>query len=237
MQTRIGMEMQSEKIDQLCASLVKAQSQLKGAVKASENPFFKTNYADLESCWEAAREPLTKNGLCVIQTTDADESGDYLITTLAHLSGQWVRSKLRIVPARKDPQSIGAALTYSRRYALAAIIGLTQKDDDAESVMDRPKPSDDQKTTNTDQKFNPKLYVPYGKMKGTLIKDLSKEQIGSSLDFWRKKISQDNKPASKYLLDHLVALEDEFKKKDFADMNPQLNRSNFDETTVPTTLL
>lgn len=130
--------MKSEQIDKLATALAKAQAEIKGAVKDSANPFFKSNYADLQSVWDAIREPLTKNGLAVIQTTEA-ATPDHLelVTTLVHSSGQWVEGRFPILALKRDPQAIGSATSYARRYALAAIVGVYQTDDDAESTQDR----------------------------------------------------------------------------------------------------
>ena len=133
--------MKSEQIDQLATALAKAQGEIKGAVKDSENPFFKSSYADLASVWEAIRAPLSKYGLAVIQTTDTDEGGMYILTTLAHASGQWIDGKFHLSPKDGSAQAIGSATSYARRYALAAISGVYQVDDDAEGAMGRkPEP-------------------------------------------------------------------------------------------------
>lgn len=132
---------QSDQINELAAALAKAQGEIVGAVKDSSNPYFKSKYADLASVYGACREQLTKNNLCVIQTTDSDNTDTYVITTLAHSSGQWIQGKIKINPMKNDPQAVGAALTYYRRYALAALVGVPQIDDDAEGAMDRtPEP-------------------------------------------------------------------------------------------------
>lgn len=129
--------MQSTEIGKLAEALSKAQSEIIGAKKDSENPFFKSAYADLQSVWESIRGPLTKNNLCVIQTTEITESGVVVCTTLAHSSGQWIDSKLRLTPTKNDPQAIGSAISYGRRYQLAAITGVAQIDDDAEAAHGR----------------------------------------------------------------------------------------------------
>lgn len=123
---------------ELFTAVSKMQGELRGAIKDSRNPFYKSNYADLGSCWDAAREPLAKHGLSVIQTTESNELGDFLVTTLGHMSGESITGKYRLVPVKNDPQAIGSALTYARRYAFAAIIGLHQTDSDAEDAV-RPK--------------------------------------------------------------------------------------------------
>ena len=123
---------QSEQINELSKALSVAQSQMSFARKDSKNPFFKSSYADLSSVWDACREPLTKNGLAVIQTFDADHDGGEVIvvTTLTHSSGQWISSRLKMPLVKKDPQGLGSAITYGRRYSLAAIVGVIADEDD-----------------------------------------------------------------------------------------------------------
>ena len=129
--------MQSDSIAALAAALSKAQADITGALKDSSNPFFKSKYADLASCWDACRKQLSANGLAVIQTTDIIADNLVLITTLAHSSGEWVKSITPILMKDHSPQAQGSGITYARRYALAAIVGLAQIDDDAEAAQAR----------------------------------------------------------------------------------------------------
>ena len=129
--------MQSDNIAELAAALSKAQGEITGALKDSSNPFFKSKYADLASCWDACRKQLAANGLSVIQTTEPTEAGLMLVTTLAHSSGQWVRGSMPVLTKDASPQGQGSGITYARRYALAAIVGLAQIDDDAEAAQNR----------------------------------------------------------------------------------------------------
>lgn len=130
------MSNKSENINELAAALSKAQGQIMGAKKDSQNPFFKSNYADLASVWDAIREPLSKNGLAVIQTMEAAVGEETLLhTTLCHSSGQWIRGYLAIKAKDTSPQAQGSAITYARRYALAAIVGVAQIDDDANAAQ------------------------------------------------------------------------------------------------------
>ena len=127
--------MQSEQIDQLAAALAIAQGKITGALKDSANPFFKSRYADLASVWDACRDHLSSNGLAVIQTTETvADSSVTVVTTLAHKSGQWIRGVLTMTPKDASPQAVGSCLTYARRYALAAIVGVAQVDDDANAA-------------------------------------------------------------------------------------------------------
>ena len=131
--------MQSDSIGALAAALSKAQADITGALKDSSNPFFKSKYADLASCWDACRKQLAANNLCVIQTTDLDDLTNQTVlkTILAHSSGERVKSITPILTKDNSPQAQGSGITYARRYALAAIVGLAQVDDDAEAAQGR----------------------------------------------------------------------------------------------------
>lgn len=127
----------SESINELATALSKAQGEITGALKDSANPFFKSNYADLASCWDACRSALTKNGLAVTQFPTTDPTGSYLVTTLMHSSGQWMRSSLILKSKDDTSQAMGSAITYARRYALAATVGIAQVDDDGNQASGR----------------------------------------------------------------------------------------------------
>ncbi len=127
MEIRAGI---SEQTDKLIPSLVAAQKIVRIALKRSNNDHFKKSYADLGSVWAACREALTTNGLCVTQLTDTDGERVVLITTLLHVSGQWIRGVYPVKPVKADPQAYGSALTYARRYALASIVGVVAADED-----------------------------------------------------------------------------------------------------------
>lgn len=120
----------SNNIGKLALALAKAQGEVKTAVRDAKNPFFKHNYADLASVWDACRTPLAQNELAVIQTTEKDNGNIVLITTLVHSSGQWIRGYFKVKPVKSDPQGLGSALTYARRYALAAIVGVAPEGED-----------------------------------------------------------------------------------------------------------
>ena len=146
--------MTSESIAKIAESLSKAQGIIKGAKKDSENPFFRQSYADLASVWDACREPLSINGLSVTQTTRITEHGDpVIITTLMHSSGEWIQGELLIKPIKPDPQSVGSAITYARRYALAAIVGVAPEDDDAERAQGGHEKAEPKKAEATNYKY------------------------------------------------------------------------------------
>jgi len=136
------METQSAEIKDLVTALVKVQGKIKGAKMDSENPYFKSHYADLTSVWEACRDLLSANGLAVVQTMGGETPESVtVVTTLAHTSGQWIRGSLIMKPVKADPQGAGSAITYARRYALAAIVGVCPEDDDGAAASGTNKPT------------------------------------------------------------------------------------------------
>lgn len=136
----------SENINELATALAKAQSKIEAAPKDSANPFFKSHYADLSSVWGACRGPLTENGLAIVQTADSAEGTVDITTRLLHSSGQWIEGTLRLAPTKNDPQGFGSAITYGRRYGLAAIVGIVADEDDDGNAASAPGKKPDQKT-------------------------------------------------------------------------------------------
>lgn len=124
----------SDDIKEIAAALSKAQALIIGAVKDKTNPHFKADYADLSSVWEACRKPLTDNGLSVAQGTESEDGRVGVTTILMHSSGQWMRSTLFMRPTKDDPQGAGSCITYARRYALAAMVGVAPEDDDGNAA-------------------------------------------------------------------------------------------------------
>ena len=134
--------MQSESIANLAKALSIVQGKLTHAKKDSANPFFKSKYADLESVWDACRDLLANNGLAVAQFpgtySDLDKSMS-LTTILTHNSGEWISQEMSVPVTKPDAQGAGSALTYMRRYALAAVVGVVQADDDGNAASSPSK--------------------------------------------------------------------------------------------------
>ena len=122
----------SEQISELAAALAKAQGMMENAVMNRVNPHFKSKYADLAAIFDAARKPLSTNGLAIVQTI-----GDGVLhTRLLHTSGQWIASE-HPLPMSGKPQEIGSALTYARRYSLSALIGIAADEDDDANAAEK----------------------------------------------------------------------------------------------------
>lgn len=133
---------------QLYSALVKAQSQIKTALKDSKNPHFKSTYADLTSVMLACKDALAANDLAVLQLSRIHESGaPVLVTRIIHTSGEHIEGEFPLVcKDPNDPQKLGSAVTYARRYALSAALGITADDDDGQAASGHtpapaPKPA------------------------------------------------------------------------------------------------
>ena len=129
------MTRQSDEVNHLAAALVAFQAEMGSVPKSSVNPFFKSNYADLAACVKAATPLATTHGIAVTQHIGMG----YLTTRLWHSSGQWIEEDMELPPVKEhDPQAQGSAVTYARRYAYCAALGIVaDKDDAGEAAMKR----------------------------------------------------------------------------------------------------
>lgn len=136
----------SESINELAMALSKAQAAIRGAVEDSTNPHFRSKYASLQSYIDSAREPLSKNGLAVTQLLNdlnCEEMKMVTIeTVLMHSSGQWISSIFSVPVSKSDAQGFGSAITYARRYAFAALVGIAPIDDDGHAATEAAPKAD-----------------------------------------------------------------------------------------------
>lgn len=147
----------SDQINELAAALSKAQGEMRSATKDSANPFFRSKYADLASVKDAIREPFAKYGLSTVQFPKTEFEGSpepyewtaksgetrygvrvvcvvSVVTRILHASGQWMEDGVSTMLPTGDPQSVGSAITYLRRYALQSVAGVAADDDDGEAA-------------------------------------------------------------------------------------------------------
>lgn len=121
----------------LLAALAKARAEMPDPKKNAANPHFKNKFADLGEVMDCIETPLANNGLMVTQTL-ADPQPGVLVTTLWHVeSGEHLTSSLPLLPVKSDPQAQGSAITYARRYALKAMFGMVDVDDDGNAASGR----------------------------------------------------------------------------------------------------
>jgi hypothetical protein len=136
-----GSEMlKSDEIDKLSSSLSKLQGEITDAHKDKKG--YGYNYADLSQVLDIARPLLAKHGLSVTQLLYSEEERMGVETCLLHESGQWLSSSASMMVERSKgmslAQSAGSVITYLRRYALAAMIGICQTDNDARVEVSPP---------------------------------------------------------------------------------------------------
>lgn len=122
----------SETIAEIAVAFAKFQAAVATVNKDGENPYFKSKYATLENIIETIRKPLSDNGLSFSQFPTGENG---LTTILLHSSGQYLMASYTMKPKDNTPQGIGSAITYMRRYALSAVLGIaTEEDDDGNAA-------------------------------------------------------------------------------------------------------
>ena len=122
------------------AALAAAQMEMGKALKDSTNPAFKSKYADLASVMDACMPALNRHGIAVFQPTVDDESGRYVKTIFAHVSGETVECRVPLIVSKNDMQGYGSAVTYARRYGLMGMAGIAPEDDDGNAAAKAPPP-------------------------------------------------------------------------------------------------
>lgn len=184
----------SEEIDKLATALAKFQGSLEQPslnsevkVKTKTGGEYKFKYADLSECKRAAKQPLADNELSVCQLIEDDYS---IRTILLHSSGQWISSKVRMPSNTADAQSIGSAITYAKRYAFCAILGIVADDDEDANIANG----------NTSQKELPKKTASSNQKKELTRDHINNESAMKSISEWiyknEKKAKESNQPFS-----------------------------------------
>ena len=121
----------SDSIIKIMPDLIKAQAEMSKPVKGSDNPFFKSKYADLSTILEACQPALNAHNIAILQPVSTKEGRDVVETLLIHSSGEFIGSEVEIKASKvNDSQAFGSAVSYARRYALQSLLGLAAIDDD-----------------------------------------------------------------------------------------------------------
>jgi len=128
----------SDSVSKIIPALLKAQKLMGGATKGAANPYFKSRYADYGSVLEACKDLLNDNGIVILQPHTFHDGKNFVETTLVHESGEHITSETEVVCAKQnDPQALGSAITYARRYGLQSLLAMPAEDDDGEKAMGR----------------------------------------------------------------------------------------------------
>ena len=186
----------SESITKVAVALVAAQAELPGIVKDRQNDHFKSKYATLDTIIEQIRPVLAAHHLAILQTASSDESAKVLTvaTRLLHDSGEWIENAVVIPIAKMDPQGAGSALTYGRRYSLAALLAIAAEDDDDGNAASRP--SSGKRQSGKDQanatseptrsaapaavRIDAATHMPIGKRKGKPYSEFTKDDLNAA---------------------------------------------------------
>ena len=181
----------SNDIKELAAALAKAQGAMKPAAQSGKNPHFKSTFATLQDVWEAATPALHENGLSVVQSTEAqDDAGLTVVTMLLHASGQWMRGEVRIPLAKADAQAVGSAISYGRRYGLAAMLGIVADEDDDGNAATAAAPARREAPPRQDlprRSSSPADRVmPFGRNKGKRLADIADDDLHNAIEWCRE---------------------------------------------------
>ncbi len=131
---------QSQDITELASAMASFQAEMSPVGKSANNPFFKSKYADLASVMKEAMPLTSKNGLAIVQFPGvAPDSTEVLYTQITHKSGQWMRSCMKLHLTKNDAQGQGSALTYAKRYAAMAALGIVADEDDDGNAASKAK--------------------------------------------------------------------------------------------------
>ncbi len=170
----------SESIGKLAEALSKAQGAMRNAVKDSDNPFFKSKYADLAAVTDACRAELSANGLAVVQLPMMREGKMVLEYVLMHASGEYIASELEMTPVKSDPQGIGSAITYARRYTLSGLSGVATEDDDGNAASGNNGNRGNQQERHTAVSFKKAENLTKSAASNSGQGDLTKGPVGPS---------------------------------------------------------
>ena len=178
----------SETITKIAPALLKAQKEIGSAKKGSDNPFFKSKYADLGEVISVCKEELNSNGIAVLQTVGVGT----LTTTLLHESGEFISETMNIVSkSENNPQDYGSAITYAKRYSLQSMLLIPSEDDDGnkatkvnvKSEVTTTEPTDNLATTSQVWKIE-SLISPLD-----VQKVLTKYRVGSLRELTKQQAS------------------------------------------------
>jgi hypothetical protein len=131
----------SDSIAKLAPALVAAQAEVENATKNANNPHFRSQYADLAEIIRTVKPVFTSHGLAIMQIPGLEDGHATVETMLVHESGEWITGMAGAPLAKADPQGVGSAITYLRRYSLAGFAGIAQEDDDGNAASQGTAPS------------------------------------------------------------------------------------------------
>lgn len=177
---------QSETTAALDAALALAQAELSNVLKDTANPFFKSKYADLASILDEVRPVFAKHGISIVQSPSYD-AGVASVTTRIACKGEWVMATSSCKVVKDDPQGVGSATTYLRRYSLAAFAGVAQTDDDGNAASGKTDKAPKAEPASPPVGSGDRLAQIVGAESTTALRALTVR--------WKKELSEDEQVA------------------------------------------
>jgi hypothetical protein len=165
----------------IAAALAQAQSEMGKAIKDSNNPHFRSKYADLGNVMDACLPALNKHGIAVFQPAGADDRGEFVATVLLHTSGEKLECRVPLLVNKNDMQGYGSAVTYARRYGLMCMAGIAPEDDDGNAAAKAPPPAQQAKPAQAAKPAQPAPRDPV-KIADWLIASIEKCQSVDAID-------------------------------------------------------
>jgi len=174
----------SEKTDVIDAEMTKAQKGMPNPDLDKKNPRFGNGYTSLANGLSVAKEHLAAHGISVYQATRVEEGIMMLDTRLA-CKGQWLEAEYPVCKFPANPQEIGSALTYARRYSLFALVGIAgEEDDDGTEANKTPTQAPKREAGKADKKEPEQPAPDYSKERDVAIKALQMAETVADLDKW-----------------------------------------------------
>jgi hypothetical protein len=210
--------MHSETIGNISAALAAAQAFMPAVPKDSTNPHFKSKFASLDGIVERTKPVLAKHDLAIVQGTSESAPGTVCVTTmLVHKSGEYLLTSVTVPLVKNDPQGVGSAITYGRRYGFAAILSLAaDEDDDGNSSSHKPEAV--KAATKPLKALDDPGVMPTGDYVGKPLGEVPTAELKALVKYCR-----DSKNATKYSA-RIIALDDEINRRgDSARANGELH--------------
>jgi hypothetical protein len=201
--------MHSETIGNISAALAAAQAFMPAVPKDSTNPHFKSKFASLDGIVERTKPVLAKHDLAIVQGTSESAPGTVCVTTmLVHKSGEYLLTSVTVPLVKNDPQGVGSAITYGRRYGFAAILSLAaDEDDDGNSSSHKPEAVKAATKAAPLKSLDDTNVMPTGPYAGKELIEVPTAELQALAKYLRE-----HKNATKYSA-RLIALETEINRR------------------------
>lgn len=194
----------SEQITEIAKALVLAQKGIGAAHKESNNPFFKSNYADLTSVMDACKGPLNDSGISIIQGLVYEAEQPFMETMLIHESGQYFSCKMKLIANKNDMQAYGSAITYARRYTLQSLACVGAVDDDGNAATKNPRSAPNKPKTKG------VFICSFGKFKGMALNEIKEDDLKNYVLFLEKSAKEKGKTIDGVALEFINAVDKYF---------------------------